>query len=106
MGSADAGGGLPFERLREVVAPIAAEHGITRVCLFGSRARGDYHEGSDYDFCIAVPDDYDLFDIGGFLYDLKEAVGGNVHIVCEDSALKRPSLMEEILRDGKIVFEA
>ncbi|MCL2033063.1 MAG: nucleotidyltransferase domain-containing protein [Methanomassiliicoccaceae archaeon] len=97
---------ISFEDLRNIVAPIAIEHGIIRVYLFGSRARGDNGKDSDFDFCIVVPETYDLFDIGGFLYDLKEALGTKVDIVCEDNAMKRPSLMEEILHDRKIVFEA
>ena len=95
-----------IETLREIVAPIAIEHGIIRVYLFGSRARGDNHIDSDYDFCIVIPEDYDLIDIGGIMYDLQEAIGSEIDLVCEDSAVKKPSLMEEILRDRKILFEA
>jgi predicted nucleotidyltransferase len=35
-------------RLREKVS------GLTRVILFGSRARGDAREGSDYDFAVIL----------------------------------------------------
>jgi predicted nucleotidyltransferase len=76
------------------------------VYLFGSRARGDSHLGSDYDFCIVIPTEYDLFDIGGIMYDLQEAIGTNVDLICEDDAEKRPSFFEEMLRDRKILFEA
>jgi len=97
---------LSLEELKKIVAPIAIEHGIIRLYLFGSRARGDNHAGSDYDFCIEIPEEYDLFDIGGIMYDLEEAIGPEIDLVCEDSAMKKPSLMEEILRDRKILFEA
>jgi predicted nucleotidyltransferase len=43
--------------------------------IFGSRARGDGDENSDYDFCIAVPKRFDLMDIGPLLGDLKDALG-------------------------------
>ena len=103
---ADSDKEVSIEELCGIVAPIASGHGIIRVYLFGSRARGDHHKGSDFDFCIAVPKEYDLMDIGGFLYDLQEALGTEVNLVCEDNAAKKPSLMEEIMRDRKIIFEA
>jgi len=97
---------LSLEDLRKIVAPIAIEHGIICVYLFGSRARGDNDKNSDFDFCIVIPEEYDLFDIGSFQYDLKEAIGADVDLVWEDNAMKKPSLMEEIMRDRKIIFEA
>ena len=36
-------------RLRETLGD-----NIKKIILFGSRARGDFHEGSDYDFVIVV----------------------------------------------------
>lgn len=97
---------LSFEDLRKIVAPIATEHGIIRAYLFGSRARGDNDKGSDFDFCIVIPEEYDLFDIGSFYHDLREAVGSDIDLVWEDNAVKNPSLMEEIMRDRKIIFDA
>ena len=38
--------------IRETVTPIAQRHGVKRVYLFGSRARGDNRPDSDYDFLI------------------------------------------------------
>ncbi|MBR6204704.1 MAG: nucleotidyltransferase domain-containing protein [Candidatus Methanomethylophilaceae archaeon] len=38
-----------FEELCQIVGDIAARYGMIRVYLFGSRARGDNSEGSDYD---------------------------------------------------------
>ena len=35
-------------RLREKIS------GLNRIILFGSRARGDAHEGSDYDFAVIL----------------------------------------------------
>ncbi len=55
-----------FEELCQIVGDIAARYGMIRVYLFGSRARGDNSEGSDYDFCVLTPDDYGLFEVGGF----------------------------------------
>ncbi len=106
MGHAETVREITFEELQSIVAPIAERYGVIRVCLFGFRARGDSSKKSDFDFCVTVPAECDLMDLGGFLYDLKDALGADVDIVCEDDAQKKPALMEEILRDKRVVFEA
>ena len=100
-----AGDILTFEELRDIVAPIAAKHGVARMYLFGSRARDEGHDSSDYDFCIAVPKTFDLMDIGSLMSDLEDALGKRVDIVCEDNLQKRPHFMDEVLRDRKLLFE-
>jgi predicted nucleotidyltransferase len=104
MGQARVDREYTIEELRDIVTPIAVEYGVPRVYLFGSRARGDNREDSDYDFCITVPKSFGLLRISSFLYDLKDAIGDNVDLVWEDNL--RPPLMEEILRDRRLVFEA
>ena len=94
-----------FEELREIVAPIAEKHGILRVYLFGSRAREDHKEGSDYDFCILAPKGYGLFKIGSFLNDLEDALGAEVDIISEEGISRNEAFMEEMYRDRRIVFE-
>lgn len=42
--------GVAIERLRDF-APVE------KVILFGSRARGDHHENSDWDICVLLDDD-------------------------------------------------
>ncbi|MDR0334488.1 MAG: nucleotidyltransferase domain-containing protein [Methanomassiliicoccaceae archaeon] len=95
-----------LEELRKIVAPIATNYGVPKVYLFGSRVRGDNTEDSDYDFCIDVPITFDLFRIGAFMYDLREALKKDVDIVCEDDVFDFPEIREEMLRDRRIVFEA
>ncbi len=77
---------------------------MIRVYLFGSRARGDNTEGSDYDFCILTPDDYGLFEVGGFYADLRDALGTDIDVVCEESL--RNDFSREVLRDRRLLYEA
>lgn len=95
-----------FEELRNIVGPIAEKHGMIRLYLFGSRARGENHKGSDYDFCLVAPLEYGLMKIGSFQYDLQEALQTEVDILCEEDMESKPSLKEEVLRDRRIIFEA
>ena len=106
MASTGAEHEFTFEELQKIVAPIAKKHGMIRVYLFGSRARGDSKAGSDYDFCIRAPPGYGLFKIGSFLSDLKDALGYEVDIVSEDAVYKSQYFKEEMLHDRRIVFEA
>ena len=93
-----------FEELCQIVGAVAARHGMIRVYLFGSRARGDNTEGSDYDFCILTPDDYGLFEVGGFYADLRDALGTDIDIVCEESL--RNDFSRKVLRDRRLLYEA
>lgn len=93
-----------FEELRRIVGTVAARHGMIRVYLFGSRARGDNRPDSDYDFCILTPDDYSLFDVGGFYADLRDALGTEIDVECEESL--GDDFRKEVLRDRKLLYEA
>ena len=106
MKQAEAAHELTFEELCEIVILIAKKHGMLRVYLFGSRARGDNKKDSDYDFCIAAPKEYGLIRIGSFRCDLEDALGTEVDVVCEEGTQNRPFFKEELLRDRRIIFEA
>ena len=93
-----------FEELCQIVGAIAAEYGILRVYLFGSRARGDNTEDSDYDFCVVTSDDCDLFELGGFFADLRDALGVEIDLVCQESL--RDDFSREVLRDRRLLYEA
>jgi len=96
---------LTFEDICRIVAPIAAKHGIIKVYLFGSRARGDNHEGSDLDFLIVPPAGCGAIRLGSFLCDLEDAFGPNIDLITEGN-IRRQSFIEEIIHDRRLVFEA
>ena len=93
-----------FEELCRIVGAIAAAYGMRRVYLFGSRARGDNREDSDYDFCVVTSDDCDLFELGGFFAELRDALGVEIDLVCQESL--RDDFSREVLRDRRLVYEA
>lgn len=93
-----------FEELSQIVGTIAAEYGILRVYLFGSRARGDNRPDSDYDFCVKAPKGMGLFKMGGFYGKLEEALGTEIDIVCERSI--SDDFNRSISKDMKLLYEA
>ena len=52
-----------IDEIREIVAPIAKQHGVDKVFLFGSYARGEADAQSDLDFLIFGGDGFRLTEI-------------------------------------------
>ena len=90
---------LPERVLREI-SLFARKHSVTKVILFGSRARGTNTERSDIDIAVYGGD----FD--SFYWDIKE----NVHsllmfdIIEADSPIS-DELKKEIKKDGVAIYE-
>lgn len=95
---------VPFEKLCDIVRPIAEEYGVERVVLFGSMARGDSDEESDYDFCVGLGRIDDLIKMCGFIIDLESALGGSVDVISERTL--EGDFAKEVLNDGRLVYKA
>ena len=104
MGDAQTKQDISFDELRKIVAPIAAKYGTGNIYLFGSRARGDNSEGSDFDFYIHLGEVRGL-KLCGLLRELEEALGNSVDIVTAGDQLKE-DFFREIQREMKLVYEA
>ena len=64
-----------ISEISDIVAPIAKKYGVKKVFLFGSRARGDSNECSDYDFSIDPGELVDYFEYMSFIEELESAFG-------------------------------
>ena len=75
---------------------------VSKIQLFGSRARGEARRGSDYDLLIYFSASYtpSLFELGGLHHTLTEALGAQVDVVPY-----RSSLPPAILKDAQTIFE-
>lgn len=84
----------------EDIAEFAERHGLQRVILFGSRARGTHGERSDIDIAVSGGD----FD--GFYWDMEEKARTLLmfDIVELDRGISE-ELQREIERDGVIIYE-
>ncbi len=74
---------MTLDELKAIVAPIAERYGILRMFLFGSRARGDFDEDSDYDFIILCPEGMGLIGLTNFRNELMQALNGSVDFAYE-----------------------
>lgn len=93
--------------LREVVQRLTEAFPIEKIILFGSRARGDTHEDSDFDFLVIMPTDRKPSRRG-----LPVRQAGRIPGVPMDFLVRTPAewehgfpLKKEIVAEGSILFE-
>ena len=62
-----------LKKIKQVILETAKKYGIEidRIILFGSRARGDYREDSDWDILIVTGEEYSKKKILNFIASLK-----------------------------------
>ena len=96
------------EEIREIIAPIAALHGVDRVYLFGSYARGEATAQSDIDLCVDAAAIRGMFAMGSLYADLEEALHKQLDIVTEKSLKYNPDagFVENMKRDRVLIYEA
>jgi predicted nucleotidyltransferase len=73
---------------REEILRIARKHGVGRIRVFGSFARGEATPESDVDFLIEVTGPTPPWFPGGLVADLEELLGRRVDVVEPDSLRK------------------
>ncbi|MBQ6258759.1 MAG: nucleotidyltransferase domain-containing protein [Lachnospiraceae bacterium] len=90
---------IPDAVLREI-SSYARIHGIQKVILFGSRARGNHTKRSDIDIAISGG------DAASFYWDIKEKSHTllSFDVVEMDKGISE-ELQKEIERDGVVIYE-
>ncbi|MCI6085071.1 nucleotidyltransferase family protein [Selenomonas sp.] len=82
------------------IIALAKQHGVKKVVLFGSRARGDNWERSDIDLAVHGG------DIVRFTLDVDDCIPTLLmfDVVNLDGAVQ-PELLEAIRQDGVVLYE-
>jgi predicted nucleotidyltransferase len=73
----------PVKAKREEILQVAKRHGVTRVRVFGSMARGDAMLKSDVDLLVDVGPNPSPWFPGGLVADLEELLGRPVQVITE-----------------------
>ena len=94
-----------LKKFRAALADLYGER-IERVVLYGSRARGDASEDSDYDIAVFLEDRRSRYQefgrLAGIEIDMLDELGAIVHAMpyAAGSWRDRSPLMHEIRKDG------
>jgi uncharacterized protein len=60
---------------------IAAKHGITRIYVFGSVARGEGKDVSDIDFLLEMDENVSALGVGAFQYEARNLLGVKIDVI-------------------------
>lgn len=90
-----------MEQIYHQLANLAKRHGAKRLVLFGSRARGDYHERSDIDLAIyGMPES----SRGAFWLDVEELPTLLKLDIVHISPGMDPCFLSNVERDGVTLY--
>jgi predicted nucleotidyltransferase len=87
-----------IRQYRPKINEISARHGIDRLRVFGSLARGENEEGSDIDFLVKLQENRDLLDLIAFSHEVADVLHCKVDVISEDGV--SPYLREHIFREA------
>ena len=96
-----------IDEIRDIITPIAKLHGVDKVFLFGSYARGDATASSDVDLCVDAPALRGLFALGGLYADLEDALSKRIDVVTTGSLKynKDATFLENLRKDRVLLYE-
>lgn len=81
------------------IQDISAKHGVIRLRVFGSVARGEQNSQSDLDLLVGMAPSRDLTDLVSFAQDMEAALHAKVDVVSE--AGLSPYLRDRILAEAR-----
>lgn len=70
-----------LKQAKQKLYQIAARHGISRVFVFGSVARGESTDVSDIDFLIEIDEGVSALGIGAFQCEVQRLLGIHVDVI-------------------------
>lgn len=83
---------------RERILQIAVKHGVSKVRVFGSAARGEADEESDIDLLVEMPADSTLLDQAALLLELQDALGCKVDVLTERGL--KPRIRDQVMKEA------
>jgi len=93
--------------LSKIVDVVSKVNGVVGVFLFGSLARGDFDEFSDYDLLVVFEDRTVMWRSWDALFEAVGALQLNLHVVPETvDELKQanPVFLDDLFKFGKVLF--
>lgn len=91
------------KELYEKVISILRKHGIKKILVFGSYARGEATPKSDLDLIVEFPKGTSLLDHIGIENDLIEKLKIKVDLISKNGI--SPYLKDDIMKEAIVIFE-
>ena len=80
-----------LKKIKDAVLKVAEKHGIEidKIILFGSRARGDYTEESDWDILIVTGENLDKNEKYDFIHEVHRKIVLNIDVAADIIVVSR-----------------
>ncbi len=91
-------------QIKEKITPIAREHGVKSVYIFGSYARGTADEMSDIDLLIERGRVRTLFQLSGFRLAVEKEMNLNIDLVT--TGISDKDFLDNIQREQVLIYES
>jgi len=92
------------EDIRAIVTPIAQQHGVKSVSLFGSYSKGTACPDSDVDLKIEKGNLRTLFQLSGFRLAVEDALALPVDLVTTEAS--DPAFLASIQKDEVLLYRS
>lgn len=92
-----------IEDLQRLIAPIAQQHGVAKVSLFGSYAKKNATAQSDVDLKIDKGDMRSLFQLCSFRLAVEDSLQLPVDVIASSST--DIAFLEQIAHDEVVLYE-
>ena len=90
-----------LRKKRTEIERISEKHGVLRLRVFGSVARGEQNSQSDLDLLVGLAPSRDLIDLISFAQDMEMALNAKVDVVSEDGLSSY--LRDKILAEARLI---
>lgn len=95
-----------IEKSRQKIIEICRRHQISELSLFGSQARGDSSEKSDFDFLVEFFPEARIgfMELGRIQEELENIVENEVDLVPKNGL--KPLIKETVLNEAEVIYAA
>jgi len=90
------------EEVKEIILKILKPHGVRRVAVFGSYARGEAGPESDIDILVSFSQTKSLLELVRIEEELKQALHLKVDLLTEKAV--SPYLIDAVRRDEVVIL--
>ncbi|HPO63352.1 MAG TPA: nucleotidyltransferase domain-containing protein [Candidatus Kapabacteria bacterium] len=96
--------GLKISDLNTIISVIKENNKITKIILFGSRAKGNFKNGSDIDLAI-ISENLSFDELLEIKVNLEELLLPYIFDLVDYNTITNEDLKQHIQRIGKIIFQ-